>query len=286
MKQRPSTTQEYRKQINIIVEYIVNNLDAELDLNRLAEKANFSPFHFHRIIKAFLGEPLGAFIVRVKVETAARLLRYTDMPVQDVAYRIGYDTPSSLTKVFKSFYGISPVEFRNNKNYTIMRPALINENLNLKAPVVKELENRKVIYIQQIGEYSSLDFAGAWTKLWQFVKENKLFMAGIEHLCVYFNDPKITAAEKLRTDICLAIHKPVEPKGEIGVKEIEGGRYAVFSYQGSYEHLGSVYDTIYGKWLPEYGYKLRDLPVFEKYLNNPENTEPDKLKTEIYVPVE
>ncbi len=167
-----------------------------------------------------------------------------------------------------------------------MRPASINENLNLKAPKIQEIESKQIIYISLSGEYSGLDFSGTWKKLWQFVKDNGLFTAGIEHLCIYYNDPKITASEKLRTDICLAIHKLAEPKGEVGLRQLESGKYAVFSYQGSYEHLGSVYDTIYGKWLPGSDYRLRDVPVFEKYLNNPEKTVPEKLKTEIYVPVE
>jgi AraC family transcriptional regulator len=55
---------------------------------------------------------------------------------------------------------------------------------------------------------------------------------------------------------------------------------------GSYEHLNAVYDTIYAKWLPESGEKLRNYHCFEKYINNPENTVPEKLKTEIYVPIE
>ncbi len=286
MNQRPSTKEEYQKQVNIIVEYINDHLGEELDLNILADKANFSPFHFHRIMKAFLGESLGAYIMRLRVETAARLLRYTELPIQDIAYRLGYDVPSSLSKAFKSFYGISPKEFRNNKTYTIMKPSLLNEDLKLKAPKIQDLESKKAIYIQLIGEYSNLDFEGTWTKLWQYVKESKLFSAGIEHLCIYHDDPKVTASDKLRTDICLTIYKPVQAKGEIGLKEVKGGKYAAFLYQGSYEHLGSVYDTIYGKWLPQSGYKLRDVPAFEKYVNNPSDTPEEKLKTEIYVPIE
>jgi len=46
-------------------------------------------------------------------------------------------------------------------------------------------------------------------------------------------------------------------------------------------YLGAVYDTIYGKWLPESGERLRNYHCFEKYISNPE-----KLKTEIYVPIE
>jgi AraC family transcriptional regulator len=54
----------------------------------------------------------------------------------------------------------------------------------------------------------------------------------------------------------LVVPKKAEPKGEIGVKTIEGGKYAMFLYTGSYEHLNAVYDTVYAKWLPENEYKL------------------------------
>ncbi|NDW09576.1 GyrI-like domain-containing protein [Dysgonomonas sp. 520] len=286
MEQKISTREEYQKRVNMIVEYINSHLDEELDLGSLAEKSNLSQWHFHRIMKAFLGESLGAFIMRTRVETAARLLRYTDMPIQDIAYKIGYDMPSSLSKVFKLFYGVSPTEIRNNKKFVIMKPIRLNEELNIKKPKIVELNPKKAIYISLIGEYSSLDFGGTWSRLWQYVKDNKLFSAGIEHICIYHNDPKITESDKLRTDICLVVQKPVEPKGEIGVKEIEGGKYAVFLYQGSYDHLSSVYDTIYEKWLPESGERLRDTACFEKYVNNPDNTAPEKLKTEIYIPIE
>jgi AraC family transcriptional regulator len=122
--------------------------------------------------------------------------------------------------------------------------------------------------------------------LWQYVKENKLFSAGIEHVGIYYDDPKVTEESKLRTDVCLVLPKKAEPKGEIGVKTIEGGKYAMFLYTGSYEHLGAVYDTIYSKWLPESGEKLRNYHCFEKYVSNPDNTAPEKSKTEIYVPIE
>ena len=111
-------------------------------------------------------------------------------------------------------------------------------------------------------------------------------LADIEHVAIYHDDPKVTEESKLRTDICLALPKKAAPKGEIGVKTIEGGKYAMFLYTGSYEHLGAVYDTIYGKWLSESGQRLRNYHCFEKYINNPDKTPPEKLKTEIYVPIE
>ena len=286
MEQRLSTKEEYLKRVNIVIEYINEHLNEDIDLEKLADISNFSKWHFQRMMKAYLGEPIGIYIIRVRVETAAKLLRYSEMSISEIAYQVGYDMPSSLSKVFRTFYRISPSEYRNNTRFTIMKPIRLNENLNLKTPKVLTLEPKQVIYLKLTGSYQMLDFGGAWNRLWQFVKENKLFSAGIEHVAIYHDDPKVTEESKLRTDICLVLSKKAEPKGEIGVKTIEGGKYAVFLYTGSYEYLGAVYDTIYAQWLPESGQKLRNYHCFEKYVNNPANTPPEKLKTEIYVPIE
>lgn len=285
MKTKESTKEDYTQRINKVVEYIDNHLNEEMDLKKLAEISNFSEFHFHRIFKAFQHETLSAYIIRIRLETAARLLRYSDLSVETIAYNIGYEVPSSLSKSFNRFYGITPTEYRTNKNYFIMKKAETNTELKLKAPKLVELENKTVIYIRLTGAYNELDFPGTFAKLWNFVKEHKLFSAGIEHIGVYYDDPKVTESSKLRSDVCLAIHKPVQPGGEVGVKEIPGGKYAVFSHQGPYTDLGIVYDTIFSEWLPASGHELCNIPIFEKYCNDPANTAPAKLKTEIYVPI-
>ena len=64
------------------------------------------------------------------------------------------------------------------------------------------------------------------------------------------------------------------------------GRYAIFLYKGSYDNLQAVYDTIYGKYLPEMECTLRDEASAERYLNDPCKTAPEELLTEIYIPVE
>lgn len=275
----------YAYRINIVLEHINKHLGDEIDLARLAEISHFSPYHFHRIFKGIVGEPVGAFIVRMRVESAARLIRYSSLSIEEIAYKVGYQAPSSLTKVFKQFYDISPNQFRNNQNFVIMKPIQINELLHIEGPKQVELPAKQVIYIRLSGNYISLDFSGTWRKLWKYVQENNLFSPEIEHIAIYMDDPKVTEADKLRTDLCLVTPIPAQPKGDIGVKEIPGGKYAIFTYTGSYEDLGSVYDTIYGKWLPASGYEVADMPCFEKYVNNPANTKPEDLITEIYIPI-
>ena len=51
----------YKNQFNKVLEYIHLNLDGELDIKTLAKVAFISEFHFHRLMKSFLGEALGIY---------------------------------------------------------------------------------------------------------------------------------------------------------------------------------------------------------------------------------
>ncbi|MCT4614632.1 MAG: AraC family transcriptional regulator [Marinifilaceae bacterium] len=285
MENKYSTRQEYLKRLNTVVEFINNNLDRKIIISELAEISNFSPYHFHRIMKGLLGEPIGSFITRKRIETAARLIRYTDIEIQDIAYSVGYDSPSSLNKIFKQYYNISPTEYRNNTNSLIMNSNINKLEIKLKNPKILEIEDKFTIYINIKGEYGNPNYQKTWERLWSFVKEKKLFTKGIESIGMSYDDPKLTEAEKCRYDACLVIHKTAVPEGEVGVKTIKGGKFAIFLYQGSYQNLSKVYDYIFGSWLINSDYELRNEPVMEKYLNNPNRTIPEKLKTEIYLPI-
>lgn len=54
MQQKKTTQEEYQKCVNAVIEYINQHLGEDIDLKSLARISNFSPFYFHRIMKAFL----------------------------------------------------------------------------------------------------------------------------------------------------------------------------------------------------------------------------------------
>ena len=119
----------------------------------------------------------------------------------------------------------------------------------------------------------------------QFVKEQNLPMGDPSPLCIYHDAPKVTPTDKLRTDVCMLLPSNARPKGNVGFKQLPAGRYATFLYKGSYDQLQAVYDTIYGKYLPEMECTLSDEPSAERYLNDPSCTPPEELLTEIYIPI-
>ena len=278
------TYNDYVQRINKVVAYINNHLDETLDLKTLANEAALSDFHFHRIFKALKGEAIGGYITRLRLEATARLLRYTSLTIEEIAFNIGYETPASLSKAFKKQYGISPTEYRTNKDTYIMKKEIINPDLALKTPKIVTLEPKNLIYVALTGAYGSLDYGKAYEQLWAVIKAQKLFTKGIESICISYDDPKITDGSLQRSDVCLAIHKPATPQDEVSCKTLAGGKYAVFFYQGSYENLSQVYDTAV-RWVIDHEYTLREEPFFEKYLNDARRTPKEKLKTEIYIPI-
>jgi AraC family transcriptional regulator len=64
---------EYLKRINRVLDYLEENYAQQLSLELLAEIANFSPYHFHRIFKGIVGESLYKYIQRIRIEKAATL---------------------------------------------------------------------------------------------------------------------------------------------------------------------------------------------------------------------
>lgn len=275
----------YQEKLNLIIEHINNNLDGKIDLKMLADISNVSPFHFHRISRALLGEPIGAYISRTRLERAAKMIRYSDLNMEVIAYHVGFETPSSLSKAFKSYFGISPSMYRKNKLFTLKKTNIMEIKLNIKKPKIQEIEDKKCLYYRMQGAYQTLDYQGAWEKLWNQVKEQKLFSKGIQHIGLPYDDPKVTDEDKIRYEACLIIHKEAKAKGNIGIKTLKGGKFAVFLYQGSYNYFAEVYNYIFNEWFIHSDYELRDEPVRERYISDARRIAEEKLKTEFYVPI-
>ena len=89
----------------------------------------------------------------------------------------------------------------------------------------------------------------------------------------------------MRYDACISIDADVEAEGDVGVQVIAGGKYAVVLHKGPYEKMNETYGALYGQWLPSSGEELRELPCLEKYLNSPDQTAPEELLTEIFIPL-
>ena len=106
--------EEYRARINRVIDYIEANIDRDLSLSELAEVAHFSPFHFHRIFRAMVGETLNGFIQRIRLEKAAMKLALNPREsITEIALDCGFSSPSVFARAFRETFGMSASQWRS-----------------------------------------------------------------------------------------------------------------------------------------------------------------------------
>lgn len=108
---------EYVRRIHTVQDYIESNIDSSLSIEELADIAGFSKYHFHRIFKEIVDEPLSRYVNRLKLERATHLLTYrADMTITDIAYHFGFTDSAVFSRTFKNYYGVSPSQYRNDNS--------------------------------------------------------------------------------------------------------------------------------------------------------------------------
>ena len=84
----------------------------------------------------------------------------------------------------------------------------------------------------------------------------------------------------------MTVTEGFEPEACFEKQTIKGGKYAVLRHTGPHDGLLACYRWFYGEWLPGSGCEPASAPAFEIYRNFPGETPPEKLITDICIPLE
>jgi AraC family transcriptional regulator len=289
---KEETLNYYEYKVREVITYVHDNPDGELNIKALSEKFNISYFHFQRIMRAALNEPLGNYINRVRLNKSAQLIRESGESISEIAGKSGYNDLSAFSKSFVKEFGMSPNEYRLNVENSVNidvdfhfnNSRVVDSKLN---PKIKVFQAKKIIYVEVKGRYGGESGTTAWNMIERFAAKAKIITWNPEIFCIYYDDPDIVGENNCNYDCCLTVRKKVEPDGFVNVKELEGGKYLVFRYKGPYDSLWDVYNLLYRDYIILLDkYQLRDAPVLEKYIRYSEKTKPENLITEICLPIE
>ena len=83
-----------------------------IQVRELADEIHMSPFHFARMFKLSTGLAPHAYITRQRMDRAKSLLATTQLPLLEVASRVGYQTQAHFTGVFHRYVGTTPRVYR------------------------------------------------------------------------------------------------------------------------------------------------------------------------------
>lgn len=276
----------YQERILKVQIHIQNHLDDALSLESLAEVAHFSAYHFHRIFTAITGESVKCYLRRLRLGRATTDLLLTDLSLQFISERAGYDTQQSFHRAFKEVYGTTPKEFRDSKQEALISHAK-EMNSDGKEPIVviKKIDPITVAFARHVGSYQEI--LETWFLLANAVGYACISDPATEKISILYDRVETTAVDKLRYDACLNISKlpDFKPSGNIGVQTIRGGRYAVITHHGPLVTIEKTYEIIFGIWLPASGYEPDDFPNFVLHRTGSMNMNDENNTADIYLPI-
>lgn len=279
-----TTARRHAERLSRALAHLGDHLDAPPTLEALAAVAAISPFHFHRIWTAVMGETLADTTRRLLLHRAAHDLVQGTLPLPRIARRAGYTGLPAFGRAFKAAHGISPAAYRRAGGIGVPPVhATENEDGTMHDVTITRFPGAHCAALRHVGEYQGIgpvfDRLSAWAGARGLIGDATRFIG------VYHDDPMIVPAAKLRSDAALTIPPGTAVAPPVTLLDIPATRAATLTFKGPYAELEGAYRWLYGTWLPESGEEPADFPSFEDYLNDPKVLPPTEWLTAIYLPL-
>ncbi|MEP6733690.1 MAG: AraC family transcriptional regulator [bacterium] len=273
----------YQDRLNRVVTHIHEHLEDDLDLNKLAEIACLSPYHWHRIYHAVYGETLAATVKRQRLHRAAGLLANSSTPIEEVSRKSGYENLQSFTRIFRAEYGMPPAQYRREGSHAQFPLSTVEGAARSFDVEIRTVPAISAIGVDHLGSY--MEIGKAFDVLYGWLITHGHIASVTRSIGLYLDDPTAMPAKELRSKACVVLRDAVAIEPPIGHVDIRPGPYAVLRHKGPYADMKAAYDWLYGVWIVQSGLEAADAPGFEEYLNSPRDTAPTELLSDIYLPL-
>jgi AraC family transcriptional regulator len=291
---------EYAERMHRVLTHIDEHIDQPLDLARLAQVAHFSAFHFHRLFAAWMGETLGDYLRRRRLELAAmRMLAQPRLSVLNAALSVGWGSGEAFARAFKVHFGCSPSAWRAQRknDQALSNPGQAQPHAqaddDLSHPPLSEslmqvqLIDRaptRIAYRRHVGPYGPSIHAFWMNEVAPWLQTHALHQRpryGISH-----DDPSITDPAQCRYDAAAEVDAAFVPGAGAFVTTLPGGRYASMPFFGSSQEIGAAWQSLLRDWLAGSGLQLDARPCFEYYAPDARyEPETSRFGCDIVIPV-
>lgn len=112
---REKSLKEYSLLIRKAINYINLNLNSNLTLSSIANNIVVNPNYLSSKFNKEVHESIASFINRRRIEESLKLMKNTSLSITAISEQVGFNDVNYFSKVFKKLLGISPSEYRKNK---------------------------------------------------------------------------------------------------------------------------------------------------------------------------
>lgn len=307
-----ATAQRHTALLARALAHVDAHLDQPLPAPVLADVAAMSRHHFHRLFQAHLGCSVGDYVTTRRLQRACALLRSGPEPVLEIALAVGYDSAQALAKAMRRELDTTPTAVRHGD--TTAWQHLGRYTLPAHTPPSPRPEAKPM----QPTRFTTMpDGLAALTATARGMVNHTLERAARQAFGELMDAVhRAGLAPQIRSGIALSPDDPQGPDdpdcryvagvlfghvlaegagtctqpaialtGTLAWQPLAAGRYAVFAHIGPYSTLYQTWRAIYRDWLPAATEQLRDVAPLELMLNSPQDTPPEKLHTEIWIPL-
>ncbi|MCA9493070.1 MAG: helix-turn-helix domain-containing protein, partial [Myxococcales bacterium] len=246
----------------------------DLRLEDLARVACFSPFHFHRVFRALVGETPHAFLQRVRLERVLFLRAHDPgRTFTDLALSCGFSSSSDFSRAFRKRYGVPPTGYdlaahrdahRERFAPTALRTA---ENTDGFTVVLRTLPARHVASLRVSDPFAPGRVARAAERLMAWADARGL--GGGTWLGYMWEEPETVALDRCFYDVAVELVEPVRPDDDVRITRFGPMVVAGIDVRGDLDLERRAFDWLYGGWLPRSGYVPDHQPAFEVWHGRP-----------------
>ncbi|WP_455542341.1 PocR ligand-binding domain-containing protein [Intestinibacter sp.] len=104
------------KQVSLLKEaraFISNNYDQNITIEDVAESVCLSSSYLSHLFREKLNCTVNNYITRVRIEKSIELMSMRELSVQEISEKVGFNSQSYFTKIFKKYIGVTPITYRN-----------------------------------------------------------------------------------------------------------------------------------------------------------------------------
>lgn len=274
-----------QKIIDLIEEHL-QRTEEEICPAEIARLAGCSFSFFQKIFSYMNGISLGEYVRNRKLTLAGYDLKSTNMKVIDISYHYGYDSPTSFTKAFRKFHGVSPKKARTTdvelRVYPKMQISMEQEffwRVEHK-PAFFLLGTSKVMYSSENLEQQIPEFWSTCQKDGTFLKLSKLDRGTPPGMFGVFEEEEDHHSLKYS----IMVFSRCDKSDEFQILEIPESTWAIFDCRGPVpQAIQNGWKYLQEEWLVQYPFGHASLPELEWYGSGDSNDL--EYLSQIWIPI-
>lgn len=279
-----------KSELDKAIRYIEAGLKTKLILEDIAEQANMSAWHFHRVFMASTGITVGEYIRKRRMCEAAKELVFTTKPIKQLASEYQYESQAAFTRSFAGINGVTPGKIRRQIGPLQYFNALsyTPKGENMLSAQIKHKDAFRVVGITCQNTMKDNKIPALWNDFNQKICGNvpDAVNPGVAlGICYYLEHLEMNENTPFTYLAGVEYPKDTQCPKDLQLRDVPAADYAVFEHHGALDTLNQTYIAIYNEWLPKSGYKRKNTDDFELYDQRFNYGEPDSVM-EIWVPIE